>query len=559
MSRILVLGGTKSGKTTVAEQLAAEPGRPVVVVATAEVTDAEMAERVVRHRERRPPSWTTVEDDDLLGALHVAGPDDTVLVDALDTWLAGRMGAAGLWTDEVVAPFGSSGRRALDEILAELDAFWEMAGRRAGRTVLVSGQPGWAPVPPDASTRRYLDAHGEAIQHLSATAERVVLTIAGRVLELAVPPSRSEEIAAKVLPPLREHGDTQAPPGTLDLAVNVRADLPRWLRRRLGESLDRVTTYPDTTTARAAAARRHRRPPEECLPLDGAAEAFWLLAATLRPRLAACVHPSFTEPEAALHAHGHRVVRVFRDRDDTWSLDPASVPAEADLVVLGRPDNPTGALDPVDQVAALVRPGRTVVVDESFAEFLPDDGATLAARRDLPGLVVIRSLTKLWGLPGLRVGYLLAAADLVYRLDSHRQPWPVNALAAEALVACVAAEDERRSRARKVATERKWLVASLRTIPGLVVWPSAANFLLLAAPGVSDLRQRLLARGVAVRRGDTFPGLGSDHVRVAVTDLTAGERLVSALREALGADHAARSTVGTQGQGRLSSGPPTGW
>ncbi|MDP8931369.1 MAG: Rv2231c family pyridoxal phosphate-dependent protein CobC [Actinomycetota bacterium] len=556
MSRILVLGGTKSGKSTLAECLAAEPGRPVVVVATAEVTDQEMAERVVRHRERRPSGWTTVEGDDLLGAVEAAGSNDTVLVDALDTWLAGKMGAAGLWTDETVAPLGSSGRKAVDAMLAELDAFWAAAGRRAGRTVLVCGQPGWAPVPPDASTRRYLDAHGEAVQRLSATAERVVLTVAGRVLELSAATPRSAAVAASVLPALREHGDKQAPPGTLDLAVNVRADLPPWLRQRLGESLDRLTTYPDTTNARAAAATRHGRPAEECLPLDGAAEAFWLLAATLRPRLAACVHPSFTEPEAALRAHGHRVVRVFRDRDTAWGLDPAAVPADADLVVLGRPDNPTGALDPVHHVAALTRPGRTVVVDESFAEFLPDEHATLAARRDLPGLVVVRSLTKLWGLPGLRVGYLLAAADLVYRLDSHRQPWPVNALAAEALVACVAADDERRARARRVATERKWLMAGLRTIPGLVVWPSVANFLLLAAPGVTDLRQRLLARGVAVRRGDTFPGLGSDHVRVAVSDLTAGERLVAALREALSADQSSGAAAGSQASRSPSSDPP---
>ncbi|MFN2555828.1 MAG: Rv2231c family pyridoxal phosphate-dependent protein CobC [Nitriliruptorales bacterium] len=536
MTRILVLGGTKSGKTTLAEQLAAAPGRPVAVVATAQVTDPEMAERISRHRERRPSSWTTIEDVDLRDALDMVGPHDSVIVDALDTWLARRMGAAGLWTDQATAPLGASGTRVVEAILAELAAFWAAAGSRSGLSVVVAGQPGWAPVPADASTRRFLDVHGTAIQGLSASADRVMMAVAGRALELTAAPTRFESQEAQNVPELREHGDTQAPPGTLDLAVNVQSDLPRWLRQRLAETLERVTSYPDTTRARAAAATRHDRPPAECLPLDGAAEAFWLLASTLRPGRAVCVHPSFTEPEAALRAHGHRVTRVFRDRERNWGLDPDAVPPEADLVVLGRPDNPTGALDPLDDIAALTREGRTLVVDESFAEFLPDERLTLAARRDLPGLVVIRSLTKLWGLAGLRVGYLLAAADLVARLDSKRQPWSVNALAAEALVACVAAEDERQARARRVATERERLEAVLRTVPGLVVWPSAANFLLLAAPGVSDLRQRLLRRGVAVRRGETFPGLGPDHVRVAVREPADSDQLVAAVRESLGVE-----------------------
>ncbi|MDQ4130224.1 MAG: Rv2231c family pyridoxal phosphate-dependent protein CobC [Actinomycetota bacterium] len=533
MTRILVLGGTKSGKTALAEQLVAEPGRPVTVIATAEVTDQEMAERIRRHRERRPSTWTSVEGVNLQDVLDTLGPHDSVLVDALDTWLTRRMAAAGLWTDETVAPLGASGRKAVETILSELDAFWAAAGRRPGRTVLVAGQPGWAPVPADASTRRYLDAHGSALQQLSTSADRVVMTVAGRGVELAAPPTTSPRPDSEVPSSLREHGDTQAPPGTLDLAVNVHSDLPRWLRQRLAQAITRVTAYPNTTEARSAAAARHDRPREECLLLNGAAEAFSLLAVALRPRLAVCVHPSFTEPEAALRAHGHRVVQVFRDRGWDWRLDPSAVPSEVDMVVLGRPDNPTGALDPMEHVEALAREGRILVVDESFGEFLPEERFTLAARRDLPGLVVVRSLTKLWGLAGLRVGYLLAPADLVARLDSHRQPWPVNTLAAEALIACSAAEDERQTRARPIATERERLGARLREIPGLHVWPSAANFLLLQAPGVYDLRERLLNQGVAARRGDTFPGLASDHVRVAVRDPAASEQLVAALRVAL--------------------------
>jgi histidinol-phosphate aminotransferase len=112
------------------------------------------------------------------------------------------------------------------------------------------------------------------------------------------------------------------------------------------------------------------------------------------------VHPSFTEPEAALQAAGHRVRRVWRNRDH-FHLDPAAVPAEADFVVTSNPNNPTGTLDQAATLVGLARPGWVVVVDEAFMEFTVDEVESLAGRRDLPGLAVVRSLTKLWGLAGL--------------------------------------------------------------------------------------------------------------------------------------------------------------
>ena len=210
-------------------------------------------------------------------------------------------------------------------------------------------------------------------------------------------------------PDLRHHGDAELAPGLVDLAVNVRpGGTPSWLRDALAGSLADLGAYPDAGPARAAVAARHDRPVDEVLLTAGAAEAFVLLARALRPRCAVVVHPQFTEPEAALRAAGHPVRRVVL----RWpfTLDPAAVPADADLVVVGNPTNPTSVLHPADALAALARPGRTLVVDEAFADCVPGEPESLAARRDIPGLVVVRSLTKTWGLAGLRIGYVLADA-----------------------------------------------------------------------------------------------------------------------------------------------------
>jgi histidinol-phosphate/aromatic aminotransferase/cobyric acid decarboxylase-like protein/adenosyl cobinamide kinase/adenosyl cobinamide phosphate guanylyltransferase len=256
-----------------------------------------------------------------------------------------------------------------------------------------------------------------------------------------------------------------------------------------------------------------------------------LIAQALRPRLAACVHPSFTAPEAALRASGVPVHRVPRDPAARFALDPSTVPDEADLVVLGWPDNPTGRCEELDAVAALTRPGRVVVVDEAFADFLPDASGLHVER--LPGVVSVRSLTKLWGLAGLRVGYLMAEPTLVGRLAAVRQPWPMNALALRATELVSRAEDERRARATSVAEARHELGEQLESLP-VEVWESPANFLLLRSDR-TDLRERLLDHGIAVRRGETFPGLDAHYVRVAVhPEPDARTRLVAGLRDVLG-------------------------
>jgi histidinol-phosphate aminotransferase len=333
---------------------------------------------------------------------------------------------------------------------------------------------------------------------------------------------------------LRFHGDVVAGPGQLDFAVNVVPDgPPEWLLEALSDALSLAAAYPDEGSAIAAVAARHGRPPEEVVLLNGAAEAFWLLAQVLRPQLAVVVAPSFTEPQAALRATGQRVQPVWRD-PVSFQLDPAAVPAEADLVVTGNPNNPTGTLDPAAILAGLARPGRVLVVDEAFMEFTAGEAETLAARRDLPGLVVVRSLTKLWGLAGIRAGYLLAPPRTANLLRAARQPWSVNCLACAALAAWAdQGADHAAQLVERLTATRERLAAALATLPGVRVWPSAANFLLLQVVDGPAVLDGLAARGIAVRPCHSFPGLTANHLRVAVRDEADNQRLVDALAGAL--------------------------
>ena len=324
---------------------------------------------------------------------------------------------------------------------------------------------------------------------------------------------------------LRHHGDAEVGPGLLDLAVNVRPGPPDWLRAVLADSLSGLAAYPDPRAATAAVAARHGRDPEQVLLTSGAAEAFVLLARALQPSYAVVVHPQFTEPEAALRAAGHHVHRHV--------LAPpyvlGEVPEAADLVVVGNPTNPTGVLH--GDLARLCRPGRTVVVDEAFMDAVPGEQGSLAARADLPGLVVVRSLTKSWGLAGLRVGYLLAAPQLVARLREVQPLWSVSTPALAAAQACSAPEAVAQVQrdAVDLGVERLRLTRALGGLGVQVAPGSVAPFLLCAAPGHPYVRARLRELGIAVRRGDTFPGLGPDSWRTAVRDRRSSDRLVAAL------------------------------
>ncbi|GAB3568298.1 Rv2231c family pyridoxal phosphate-dependent protein CobC [Amycolatopsis endophytica] len=329
---------------------------------------------------------------------------------------------------------------------------------------------------------------------------------------------------------LHHHGDREVGDGLVDLAVNVRLPVPpAWLRAELVSALDDLAAYPSCGAAVGAVAARHGREVSDVLVTAGAAEAFTLLANAVRPRHAVVVHPQFTEPEAALRAAGHEVDRVVLPASDGFRLGP--VPESADLVFVGNPTNPTSVLHPASALRALARPGRVLVVDEAFLDAVPGEPESLAGER-LPGVVVIRSLTKTWGIAGLRAGYVLAEPPVVEALRAVQPPWSVSTLAARAVVACTqpSAVDEADKLAVRAEQEREYLVAGLRSAGIEVAGAPRGPFVLVRVPGAADLRQRLRNAGYAVRRGDTFPGLDEDWLRIAVRDPAVTDGFLEALR-----------------------------
>ena len=299
------------------------------------------------------------------------------------------------------------------------------------------------------------------------------------------------------------------------------------------EELSTIASYPSARAeqqARQAVADFHGIPASYVLLLAGAAEGFSLL-----PRLvpaggsALAVHPSFTEPEYALRAAGVPVVRLLLDAPFTL---PASLPNGVDMAVVGNPTNPTGVLH--DPACLLAWDVPHLVVDEAFMDVAGEEHSLAARVVDNPQLIVLRSLTKTWALAGLRCGYVLAQPKVLARLAAGRPHWPLGSVQLRAI-----AEVMRRGPAAAeqiagdVVRERAAMVRCLEDEGFRVVAGSSAPFVLVQPPAQDpeSARLRLLDRGVAVRRCDTFPGLDQGFWRLAVRDMDAVQHLLEEYRQ----------------------------
>ena len=273
--------------------------------------------------------------------------------------------------------------------------------------------------------------------------------------------------------------------------------------------------------------------PGSILPTNGGAEALFLAARSVGTSGRALVlEPTFSEYAAAAGAAGLEPIRrVARRAEDGFRLDRGTLEdlEGVDVVFLCNPNNPTGEAlgraDVLDVAGRVRRAGAVLIVDEAFADFAP--GISAVARVD-EHLIVARSFTKFFAIPGLRLGCLVCPDPS--RVQALQPSWSVNAVAAAAGIAAARDAGFARRSIAEVAWLRDGLAAALGALPGLEVFPGAANFLLLRGP--EGLVERLARRGVLVRGCEPFVGLGPGYLRVAVRGEPENAALVAGIREA---------------------------
>jgi histidinol-phosphate/aromatic aminotransferase/cobyric acid decarboxylase-like protein len=208
-------------------------------------------------------------------------------------------------------------------------------------------------------------------------------------------------------------------------------------------------------------------------------------------------------------------------------------PPENSGLLLNNPHNPTGKLFSLEAILPYLEQFALVVVDEAFMDFLhPDEEQSLIpVVQKYANLVVLRSLTKFYSLPGLRLGYAIAHPDRLARWQLWRDPWPVNTLAAAAAVAALQDREFQEQTWKWLPPARNQLFAGLAAIPGLQPQESAVNFLLVESQQSSlQLQQQLLQHHqILIRDCLSFKELGDRFFRVAVRSESDNQRLIKVL------------------------------
>lgn len=359
----------------------------------------------------------------------------------------------------------------------------------------------------------------------------------------------------------------KAPDAILDFSANINPlGPPDWLRPVISRNLGEVVHYPDSQAGAlvAAAARRYGAAADEILVGNGSTELLYLLAQVAGTKRAVIPVPCYTDYARAARLAGMEVVNVPLAEKDGFPFEPGQLAPllnTAATVFIGRPNNPTGQVCPAPAIRTLAQahPKCLFVVDEAFGDFV-ENFESLTTNRP-PNVVVLLSLTKIFAVPGLRLGCAVADAALAASVRARQPPWSVNTLAQAVGVAALGDADYVARSRYMVRGQREALLAGLQTIAGLKTYPGAANFLLVrlgsAAPDAHILAQRLLSEdGIAIRVCANFDGLDTRFFRVAVRTADENARLIAALKRVLNdrkAQPKARSTPAIMFQGVSSN------
>lgn len=312
--------------------------------------------------------------------------------------------------------------------------------------------------------------------------------------------------------------------------------------RAIAEGLWRIRHYPDPECGRLPEMlARHLGVEKGNLVLgNGGAELIYILPAALKIRRALVAAPTFSEYAEAVSASGGEVEHFACSRDIKEIIE--YLPGK-DAVFICNPNNPTGrVIDRASLIAvidAAEKSGALAVVDEAFMDFVEErqEISLMGEASSRSRLVVLYSMTKFFGIPGLRLGAAVANDEITSLLKKSKDPWSVNALAAVAGEAALTDKRHMEETLRVIREERSHLQRGLSSLPGVRPYQSAANFLLVDISGTgltpAEMVERLGRMGVLVRNCSNFKGLDMPCIRVAVRSRDENNRLIDAMKSVL--------------------------
>jgi threonine-phosphate decarboxylase len=320
--------------------------------------------------------------------------------------------------------------------------------------------------------------------------------------------------------------------------------------KKLRESFSAIRRYPDTDCSELtrALAQYHGLAEDQILAGAGSKEFIHAIARVLKMQRALVITPAFSEYENALEscpATADCKVDYFETREeDGFELNVGgllfALTRGYDALYLCNPNNPTGILTEREELKKILaqaeREKVSFILDESFIDFEEEESLKRAAATS-SRLILLRSMTRFFALPGLRVGYMISNPEVIEKFRQKKEPGSVNALAQIAAVESLRDTGYQSRTNRFIQQEREHLIQGLRSIPGFIPYPSAANYLLVQLhPSLNltaaELREKLIRQGILIRDCNSFHHIGPYFFRIAVRSRKENSLLLKTLRQA---------------------------
>ena len=325
----------------------------------------------------------------------------------------------------------------------------------------------------------------------------------------------------------------------IDFSANINPlGISSAIKNALHKNICSLLHYPDAEyeAPRRAIAKYWNIKKENILIGNGSVELIYLIMNAFKPSSTLIPVPTFSEYERAAGMLNSTMHFLRLREKDNFKLD-ISRAKNADIYFFCNPNNPTGNIVLEDYQAVEKLAGELVVIDEAFMDFLPDEKKYSFIQKAAVSekIVVLRSLTKFFALPGLRIGYLVAHKKIIQKLKLFCPPWNVNSIAQ--IVAPIIINDKNyKEKTRKtIRMERDYLLNELSTIKSLFCYPSVTNFLLLKITNKkissSFLTKKLIQKGILIRDCANFRGLNDRFIRIAVRCHKENTMLIKLLRE----------------------------
>ncbi|WP_110111903.1 threonine-phosphate decarboxylase CobD [Bacillus sp. CGMCC 1.16541] len=330
----------------------------------------------------------------------------------------------------------------------------------------------------------------------------------------------------------------------LDFSVNTNPlGVPASLEQLWNELKCDAFMYPDpdVTELTEKVACHSNVSSQEVLVTNGAAEAFFLIASSFARKKVGIIEPTFVEYEQASRAYECEVISVQLDesRHWQWNLDNVlSLVESVDLLWICHPNNPTGVMyehSEWEQVLEKAKEHNTVVViDEAFIDFVNQAVSFVSLMEQYP-IIIVRSMTKMYSIAGIRLGYVLASKRMITQLKEKQPHWSVNGVAQKVGIACLNQKVFVEDTIVMVSREREWVFNQLDQL-NLTYSPSATNYYLCEVPndwtGREWLRY-LASEGIIARHTENFNGLDGRYIRLAIKTRLENERLIEVIKKGL--------------------------